>query len=179
MATDYVLARNYTNKRSIYVKPTHVFADTTERNDYFTANPGELTENLYILVNSVVYKYLGGDHTDNGNWQDVSPVIQGIQGEQGIQGDTGEGVPGGGTTGQVLAKIDADDFNTEWIDAVAAADDVTYDNAVSGLTATDVQDAIDEVDDDLDTHTGNTTTAHGIDDLIVMIGAAGSPFGPL
>lgn len=54
--------------------------------------------------------------------------IQGSQGEQGIQGEqgdagtngtngtNGEGVPVGGTTGQVLAKINATDFNTEWVD---------------------------------------------------------------
>jgi hypothetical protein len=44
---------------------------------------------------------------------------QGIQGEQGIQGvkgDPGEGVSTGGTAGQLLAKIDSDDYNTEWVD---------------------------------------------------------------
>ncbi len=41
---------------------------------------------------------------------------QGIQGIQGIQGDAGTGVNAGGTTGQLLAKIDNTDYNTEWID---------------------------------------------------------------
>lgn len=43
--------------------------------------------------------------------------IQGIQGIQGAQGDPGSpgvGVPTGGTTGQVLSKIDATDYNTQW-----------------------------------------------------------------
>lgn len=40
-----------------------------------------------------------------------------IQGVQGIQGETGEGVPTGGTTGQILAKASGTDFDTEWIDA--------------------------------------------------------------
>ena len=55
--------------------------------------------------------------------------IQGDTGPQGPQGDTGatgaqgppgndgadgQGVPAGGTTGQVLEKIDATDFNTQW-----------------------------------------------------------------
>jgi len=40
------------------------------------------------------------------------------------------------------------------------ADQVDYDNATSGLTATDVQAAIDEVDGDLDVHIADTT-AHG------------------
>jgi hypothetical protein len=30
-------------------------------------------------------------------------------------------LPAGGTAGQILAKIDADDYHTEWIDAVIAA----------------------------------------------------------
>ena len=40
---------------------------------------------------------------------------QGIQGEKGDKGDTGAGVPVGGTAGQVLAKIDGTNYNTEWI----------------------------------------------------------------
>jgi len=39
----------------------------------------------------------------------------GPQGPQGIQGVPGQGVPVGGTTGQVLAKVDGVDYNTEWI----------------------------------------------------------------
>lgn len=44
--------------------------------------------------------------------------IQGIQGEtgaQGPQGATGAGVPTGGSAGQILSKIDATDYNTQWI----------------------------------------------------------------
>lgn len=39
---------------------------------------------------------------------------QGEQGEQGIQGVPGEGVPIGGTTGQVLEKVSNDDFDVAW-----------------------------------------------------------------
>ena len=39
----------------------------------------------------------------------------GATGAQGPQGDPGEGVPVGGTTGQVLAKIDGTNYNTEWV----------------------------------------------------------------
>lgn len=41
---------------------------------------------------------------------------KGDTGATGPQGDPGEGVPIGGTAGQILAKIDAVDYNTEWID---------------------------------------------------------------
>lgn len=61
------------------------------------------------------------------------------------------------------ASIDADDVtydNTssgltatnvqDAIDELASADNISYDNTTSGLTATDVQDAIDEVEDRVD-----------------------------
>lgn len=50
---------------------------------------------------------------------------QGLRGDKGDKGDAGEkgdpgengvGVPVGGTTGQVLAKVDGTDYNTQWID---------------------------------------------------------------
>ena len=40
----------------------------------------------------------------------------GPAGADGADGADGVGVPAGGTTGQVLAKIDATDYNTEWVD---------------------------------------------------------------
>lgn len=59
----------------------------------------------------------------------------GATGEQGPQGDPGEGVPAGGTSGQVLAKASGDDFDTEWVtgggggtvEAVVAGDHVDVD----------------------------------------------------
>lgn len=41
---------------------------------------------------------------------------QGTAGADGAQGAPGVGVPSGGTAGQVLAKADGEDYNTEWID---------------------------------------------------------------
>jgi hypothetical protein len=45
----------------------------------------------------------------------------GPQGIQGIQGDPGEGVAPGGTTGQVLTKVSATDYDTEWADATGSS----------------------------------------------------------
>jgi hypothetical protein len=39
----------------------------------------------------------------------------GPQGPTGLTGATGQGVPVGGTTGQVLSKINATDYNTQWV----------------------------------------------------------------
>jgi hypothetical protein len=62
----------------------------------------------------------------------------------------------------INAETYVNSFNTRTGDVVAeagdyTADQVDYDNTTSGLTATDVQEAIDEVDLDLDTHKGNTS----------------------
>lgn len=43
--------------------------------------------------------------------------LQGLRGEAGLDGDNGEGVPTGGTTGQVLTKASDDSFDTEWTEA--------------------------------------------------------------
>ena len=40
--------------------------------------------------------------------------VSGIAGPQGLAGATGAGVPAGGTAGQVLAKVDSDDYDTQW-----------------------------------------------------------------
>jgi hypothetical protein len=41
----------------------------------------------------------------------------GPQGATGSTGATGAGVPVGGTSGQVLSKINSTDYNTQWVDA--------------------------------------------------------------
>jgi len=64
---------------------------------------------------------------------------------------------GSPTDGQVLAW---DNGNSRWEakDAVSAASDVTYDNSTSGLSATDAQAAIDEVEARVDTAEANISS---------------------
>ncbi len=58
-----------------------------------------------------------GPAGETGPQGDIGPQgDQGPQGEQGVEGPAGVGVPAGGTTGQVLAKVDGDDYHTEWVD---------------------------------------------------------------
>jgi trimeric autotransporter adhesin len=70
---------------------------------------------------------LKGDKGDTG---EAGP--QGLKGDQGIQGlpgtagTNGQGVPTGGTAGQVLSKIDGTDFNTQWTTPAFAASGVGY-----------------------------------------------------
>ena len=76
------------------------------------------------------------------------------------------------TNGQALLY---DSTNSKWVngDVAGSAADITYDNTTSGLTADDVQEAIDEVDGNLDTLSGkayktddSTITAVASDDLL-------------
>lgn len=71
----------------------------------------------------------------------------GAEGPQGPAGADGVGIPAGGTARQALVKDSGTDYDTIWSDIESA--DVAYDNALSGLTAADVQDAIDELADTL------------------------------
>lgn len=86
----------------------------------------------------------------DGAWVDVSVGSVGPTGPTGATGPTGPtgptgatgaGVPTGGTTGQILAKIDGDDYNTEWVDnegggasALSELTDTTITNPIDGHT---------------------------------------------
>jgi len=77
---------------------------------------------------------------------------QGPQGIQGVAGDAGPagadgadgvGVPVGGSTGQVLAKIDGTDYNTEWT-TVSGGGGGEWGTITGTLSAqTDLQAALD------------------------------------
>ncbi len=49
----------------------------------------------------------------SGSWGSATSLI----GPAGINGIDGQGVPAGGSTGQILSKIDGSNYNTQWIDA--------------------------------------------------------------
>lgn len=45
----------------------------------------------------------------------INVTLETYTGSQGPAGPAGPGVPIGGTTGQVLAKIDSTNYNTQWV----------------------------------------------------------------
>ena len=58
-----------------------------------------------------------GAKGDKGDQGEPGPAgVDGVDGLDGAQGDPGIGIPTGGTGGQILAKIDDTNYNTEWID---------------------------------------------------------------
>ena len=64
---------------------------------------------------------------------------QGVKGDTGSQGPAGQGVPTGGSAGQVLAKIDGTNYNTQWITSPSApVTSVAGKTGAVTLTASDV-----------------------------------------
>lgn len=59
---------------------------------------------------------------DNETWNNVGAIV-GPEGPEGPRGPQGEGVPTGGTTGQVLLKNGPEDYNTVWGDAPGLSED--------------------------------------------------------
>lgn len=71
---------------------------------------------------------------------------------RGATGADGQGVPTGGTAGQLLSKIDAADFNTEWVDAPSGSSAVgqkfsAYNNSAQTTNSTSFDDATNWTED--------------------------------
>lgn len=78
-----------------------------------------------------------------GEWSDESTSLIGPRGERGPrglsgggpEGPRGPGVAAGGTAGQLLSKIDATDYNTEWVDALEGTGGVTDEDVAAAVAA--------------------------------------------
>lgn len=85
-------------------------------------------------LNTGVSKYKNSD----GQWVYI-PCLTGMQGEKGEKGNPGEGIPTGGTPGQVLAKNTNNDYDAHWINlpTTGGGSSVIIDNTLtkSGVAA--------------------------------------------
>lgn len=79
-------------------------------------------------LNTGVSKYKNSD----GQWVYL-PCLTGMQGEKGEKGNPGEGIPTGGTSGQVLAKNTNNDYDAHWINlpTTGGESSVTIDNTLT------------------------------------------------
>jgi hypothetical protein len=91
-----------------------------------------------------------GFSTEDLRGADGAPGTPGADGAAGADGADGIGVPAGGTGGQVLAKIDGTDYNTQWVNqsggialtdlsvttATAGTASLSYDNSLGVFTYT-------------------------------------------
>jgi hypothetical protein len=68
---------------SVDINAGHSFALTTDRDTFFTNNPTQLKENMYIYCNGQLQQYI------NSAWVDRSATIQGSKGDKGDAGIDG------------------------------------------------------------------------------------------
>lgn len=62
------------NSASLAVRDEFIFNSSIDRDDYFAVNPSKLKENINVVVSGKLQKY------SDGNFVDISPVIQGGRG---------------------------------------------------------------------------------------------------
>lgn len=118
---------------SLVIPDAYYFDDDTARDAYFGTHASELVEGVQVVVGITtkqLQKYLSTV------WTDVTPIVRGPAGAD------GEGVPDGGTTGQVLKKKSNTDQDTEWGDGSGGgtwgsitgtlSDQTDLDNALGG-----------------------------------------------
>lgn len=76
-----------------------------------------------------------------------------VGGRRGPQGPPGQGVPAGGTTGQVLAKDSNTDYDTEWVnvDVIPDGDDLTAFMVTFSATIVETQPYRDPTSGEIDT----------------------------
>ena len=92
---------------------------------------------------------------------------------QTTKGDPGEGVPTGGTAGQVLKKVSDDDYDTEWADNdagdVGYDSEETYQSGTVGKTLNDLSRQLSDVSGSLATveTTSTASKAYAVGDLLV------------
>jgi hypothetical protein len=95
---------------------------TKANNTALNAVTGMVAGDAYVLLDVTPYhlwSYTGSA------WVDIG-AFQGAAGTNGSNGTNGQGVVTGGTTGQVLAKIDGTNYNTQWISLSAVATTGNY-----------------------------------------------------
>ena len=88
-----------------------------------------------------------------------------LVGPAGADGDDGTGIPTGGTTGQILAKIDGTDYNTQWIASPAATNSFAT-IAIAGQSSVVADSATDTLT--LAAGTGIAFTTNATTDTITI-----------
>jgi hypothetical protein len=86
---------------------TGIFEELTKKQDLLISGTNIKTVNSNTL--------LGSGNIIIPPGADGYTPIKGVDYFDGINGTDGVGIPIGGTTGQIISKIDATDYNTEWV----------------------------------------------------------------
>ena len=112
--------------------------DDLEENGGGSGTPGKDGREIEIQNNgtAIQWRYVGDP-----DWTDLVQLSD-LKGEKGDKGDKGEGIPEGGTTGQVLTKNSNSDGDASWKNPSGVSDeqvkiavrDYFEENPVSGMT---------------------------------------------
>lgn len=94
-------------------------------NAYATGESVSYNGSSYVAIQATT----GNLPTNTTYWQLLASI--GNTGSTGAQGDPGEGVPTGGSTGQLLRKVSATDYDSEWATVGALTDGDKGDITVS------------------------------------------------
>jgi hypothetical protein len=97
----------------------------------------------------------------SGVWGSSTSLV----GPQGTTGANGQGVPTGGTTSQVLSKIDGTNYNTQWVTPSGGAANITVKDEGTTLTS-----SLAQIDF---TGSGVTATTSGANVTVTIPGGAG------
>lgn len=112
--------------------------DPTGGSSYTITGTSQLLSAPYALYAKTSGSSIPGPAGANGtNGNDGATGPMGPQGPAGTPGTNGQGVPVGGTTGQVLAKVDGSDYNTQWVTPSASA--AAYPNVELYVSNTSIQ----------------------------------------
>lgn len=112
-----------------YAKGTQDGTPVGSGSPYYHDNAKHYKEEAEAAASGVLEKYpkIVGDYWYIWDVDTEQYVNTGVR-AKGTQGDPGEGVPAGGTTGQVLRKKSDDNYDTEWANGgggASALDDLT------------------------------------------------------
>ncbi len=91
--------------------------------DLTTAHPTGILGDIYLVGTTEKYMY---GWTENNQWTNLGKM-------EGAKGDTGEGMPTGGTTGQVPSKASSQDYDFTWKDVYSQTE---VDTALQGKVNT-------------------------------------------
>jgi len=126
------------------VKSNHIFANDTERDNYFSVNPTELKEGLYICSNEILQRY------ENEQFVNRSSIIKGSKGDV---GDTGTSIQSITDIESNKIRITLDDGTYSDITKTqASANNITvlktdFTNLLKDFTGTQTQDLFNFIDE--------------------------------
>lgn len=88
---------------------------------------------------------------------------------------SGQGVPAGGTAGQVLAKVDGTNYNTEWIDAPGGGDMIFYSSSSSSETSPKASEFVYPGDVDFEFYLESTNWNYVSSDMKALLPSVDLP----